>query len=93
MNNDKVKVSFIDTVNNVTLGTCNIPFIAITKLNIDDVIEFKEYGALFGLYQIKSFAVNHGFPEGSINLVPYTPKAKIKLQEVNTAYAESLLPF
>lgn len=91
--NEKVKVSFIDTVNNVTLGNSMIPFGAITKLNIGDRLEFKDVGAIFGIYEIQSFAVNHGHPEGHINLTPVKAKAKIKLHQVNEKFVDELLPF
>lgn len=91
--NEKVKVSFIDTVNNVTLGNSMIPFVAITKLNIGDRLEFKDVAAIFGIYEIVSFAVNHGHPEGHINLVPVKAKAKIKLHQVNEKFVDELLPF
>ena len=91
--NEKVRVSFIDVVNNVTLGNSIIPFSAITKLNIGDRLEFKDMGAIFGIYEIQSFAVNHGLPEGHINLAPLRAKAKIKLQQINEDFLDELLPF
>ena len=90
---ERVKISFIDTVNSVTLGTSTIPFDIVTKLNVGDRIEFKEGGAIFGIYEIQSFAVNHGFPEGQVYLYPLKAKAKIKLQQINQEYMDSLLPF
>lgn len=88
-----ITLNFIDIENNVTLGKSKIPYQAITKLAVGDIIEFKEAGAIFGFYKIQSFAVNQGFPEGDIKLLPIKSKAKIKLQEINDQYLDSLLPF
>lgn len=91
--NEKVKVSFIDATSNGVLGKSVIPFGAVTKLNIGDRIEFKDRASLFGVYEIKSFAVNHGFPEGQIFLEPMKAKAKIRLHEINDELLENELPF
>lgn len=90
---ERVKVQFRDTVNNVILGSITVPYGTITKLNLGDRIEFKETGAIFGLFEIQSFAINQGYPEGHVNLVPIKAKASIKLQETNEEYLDSLLPF
>lgn len=91
--NDKIKVSFVDVVNNVVLGNSIIPFGAITKLNIGDRLEFKDVPSIFGIFEIQSFAVNQGHPEGQINLAPIRPTARIKLHQVNEKYLDELLPF
>jgi flagellar motor switch/type III secretory pathway protein FliN len=90
---EKMKISFIDVGVGVTLGSITVPFEMITKLNVGDVIEFKDSGILFGLLEILSFAVNQGFPEGHINVKQIKPKAKIKLHEINDEYIDSLIPF
>ena len=91
--NEKVNVTFYDTVNALVLGKSLIPFVAITKLNIGDKLEFKDSASIFGVYEIKSFAVNHGHPEGRIDVIPIKAKARIKLHQVNNEYMESLFPF
>ena len=91
--NEKIKVSFIDIENKVALGSIMITFSAVTKLNIGDRIEFKDNALGFGIFEIQSFALNHGFPEGNINVIPLKAKARIKLHEVNLEYLDSLLPF
>lgn len=90
---DKIKIEFRDVINNVTLGYSTVPYGAITKLAVGDKLEFKDTGLLFGLCEIQSFAVNQGYPEGHINLIPLKAKAKIKLQQINEKYVDTLLPF
>lgn len=90
---EKVLVEFFDFENKVSLGKTPIPWSAIEKLKLGDKLEFKDMGTIFGLFEILSFAVNHGHPEGSINLLPVKAKAKIKLQVINKEYVDSLLPF
>lgn len=90
---EKVKVEFIDIVNKQTLGSSTIPMTAIQKLAVGDFVEFKDAGAIFGTMEIVSFAVNSGYPEGHINVKPIKIKGKIKLQETNDEYVDSLLPF
>jgi hypothetical protein len=90
---EKIKVHFINVDDGQRIGTSTIPIQAIHKLSVGDRIEFKDVGALFGLMEIVSFAVNEGYPEGSISLKSLKPKGKIKLHDTNDEYIDSLLPF
>lgn len=93
----KIKIDFIDITNGNRLGTSAIPMTAIRQLKVGDRVEFKDVGAVFGMMEIVQFTVNEGYPkgspEGSIHLKPVKSKGKIKLQEINDEYVDSLLPF
>jgi hypothetical protein len=90
---DKVKIDFIDITNGQRLGTSTIPMNIVRQLSIGDRLEFKETGAIFGMMEIVSFAVNEGYPEGDIKLKPVKSKGKVKLQDINEEYVDSLIPF
>lgn len=71
MGDEKIKIYFKDILKGRTLGIKYMYIGEIKKWGIETLIQIQG-----DIYKIKFFAVNEGFPEGSINL------EKLKMEHI-----------
>ena len=65
MTDDKIKIYFIDLEEGKDIGYKFMYMDEVRKWSIGTVVQFNNNKTL---YEIMSFAVNEGYPEGGINL-------------------------
>jgi len=73
---EKIKIYFIDVEDGKDIGFKYMYMDEVRKWSIGTVVQFKNIKTL---YEIMSFAVNEGYPEGGINLKKVNERNLIEL--------------
>ena len=76
MTDEKIKIYFIDVEDGKDIGFKYMYMDEVRKWSIGTVVQFKNIKTL---YEIMSFAVNEGYPEGGINLKKVNERNLIEL--------------